>query len=300
MENRIARFEAEVDELKTLSLDPTLESCCRRDAEQQCAIAKAKMNLLRQDRIDTRQRIAESVVGKPQASATRCCEARHTHDSEDDDLSAGDDAEFEEIRLARLKELHFQAVKRSELTQSGCGLVTTVSESGMKAILSESPTPHVVCHVIIEGDSIGAEVSEFLDNMARTYLGTRFVRCPICPNSQFPARMGLGYPSGIIYFLDGVVKKVMPLSSLEDYDADEGALETKFRKAGAFLTLDEAIESRSSQKDCRNDVLRVDDHSDEDKCSDDGWEEPCEICGRRYPHRHVRTMYHEHYSSDNE
>lgn len=40
--------------------------------------------------------------------------------------------------------------------------------------------------------------------------------------------------------------------------------------------------------------------------SDEGgsdWQEPCDVCGRCYPHQHIRSMYGQHYSdsdSDND
>lgn len=33
--------------------------------------------------------------------------------------------------------------------------------------------------------------------------------------------------------------------------------------------------------------------SDEEEGGDEGdeWEQPCEVCGRRYPHQHIRSVY---------
>ena len=52
----------EIAELTELASDPTLESCCRRDLDDQLRVARAKAQLAPQDRSQARQRIASNVL----------------------------------------------------------------------------------------------------------------------------------------------------------------------------------------------------------------------------------------------
>lgn len=58
----------EIEDLKELAADPTLESCCRRDLEDQLRVVKAKAQLAPQDRTQTRQRLARAVLRQTEDS----------------------------------------------------------------------------------------------------------------------------------------------------------------------------------------------------------------------------------------
>lgn len=289
MNDRISLMQDQVSELEALSWDPTLESCCRRDAEQQCAIAKAKVSLLRHDRVEKRLQIMENVLKVPENIGEKPC---HHHPLDDVDK------ELEELRCMRLKQLKKDAMRAAELGKEGCGCVKTVKESELLELAFESYTPHVVCHcVAVDGASSEARYEEFFDVLARKYTGTRFFRCPIKPSSTLPLRIGL--PEGIVYLLNGEIKSMLPFQGSKSDDEEE-TIDSKLRRLGALFTIEELNDAENakaywggmSRRDCR---------SDSGSDVEDGeWMVPCTLCGRRYPHQHVRTMYQGNQSDDGE
>ena len=79
----------EIDELTELAADPTLESCCRRDLEDQLHVAKTKARLTPVDRSQIRQRMASLVVAS----------AAHPRNEENDSVFDDDDLESESDEL---------------------------------------------------------------------------------------------------------------------------------------------------------------------------------------------------------
>lgn len=64
-----------------LANDPTLESCCQRDLEDQLRIAQFKAQLAPQDRSQTRQKLANAIV----KTAFEEDDLRQDDDDDDDD-----------------------------------------------------------------------------------------------------------------------------------------------------------------------------------------------------------------------
>jgi len=58
-------YQEQIEDLQELALDPTLQSCCQRDLEDQIRIAKYKALLTPQDRSQARNRLAGQVVATP-------------------------------------------------------------------------------------------------------------------------------------------------------------------------------------------------------------------------------------------
>lgn len=56
----------EIDHLEQVSADPTLESCCRKDLEEQLYIAKCKAVLVPQDKSEMRRRMTAQTILVPQ------------------------------------------------------------------------------------------------------------------------------------------------------------------------------------------------------------------------------------------
>ena len=55
-------FKAQAAACEVEALDPTLQSCCQRDLEQQAAVARLKAQLSLHDRSKERQRAASAVI----------------------------------------------------------------------------------------------------------------------------------------------------------------------------------------------------------------------------------------------
>lgn len=54
-------YDKQIEELKELASDPTLQSCCQRDLEDQIRVAHYKALLTPQDRSQARQRLSRQV-----------------------------------------------------------------------------------------------------------------------------------------------------------------------------------------------------------------------------------------------
>ena len=67
-------------------VDPTLQSCCERDREQQRTIEKYKQTLLRDDPTQTRQNITRDAVVR---DVDRLQSSLHSESSSDDDDIVG-------------------------------------------------------------------------------------------------------------------------------------------------------------------------------------------------------------------
>jgi hypothetical protein len=83
-------LQQEIEQLQELALDPTLESCCRRDLEDALKIARVKAQLAPQDRSQARQRLAGQVLGSlptaEEENETGTTSAENTEDKESDEL----------------------------------------------------------------------------------------------------------------------------------------------------------------------------------------------------------------------
>lgn len=58
-------MDAIAGELEELAMDPALESCCRRDLEQQAASARLRSKLMIQDRTMVRLKAQSAVFAQP-------------------------------------------------------------------------------------------------------------------------------------------------------------------------------------------------------------------------------------------
>lgn len=155
----------------------------------------------------------------------------------------------------------------------------------------------MVCHITCEGDTVGEEVDEILEALAQRFLGTRFLRCAVQPKSTLPLRYGLELPSGIVCFYKGDVVGVRPFQhyfeSGASADDDSEALEFWLRQRKCLLSLDEALRLCSGDNEDRSSGslrYKSEERIEEENEGND-WQAPCEVCGRRYPHQHIRSMY---------
>ena len=56
-------FEREIEELKEMAADPTLQACCQQDLHDQIRVAGYKAKLAPQDRSEARHALASRVLG---------------------------------------------------------------------------------------------------------------------------------------------------------------------------------------------------------------------------------------------
>lgn len=81
-------FNSEAAACEALACDPTLESCCQRDLEQQAVVARLKARLSIHDRSKERLRVAARVLGQPSHAPPPAAERQS-----DDDLETDEDDE---------------------------------------------------------------------------------------------------------------------------------------------------------------------------------------------------------------
>jgi hypothetical protein len=279
-------FEHQIAELRELAADPTLESCCRRDLEDQIRVAKVKATLAPQDRSQTRQRLASAVVTLP-------CEPEQDYRNHDNDFE-----DIEQLRIARLKQLQDQARHRALLEAEGHGTVSSVSERSLRPTVEESSASHIVCLIAVEGDEAGSDIAEFLEVFARKYSGTRFLLCLVRPSSWLPNSVGLASLPGLVCFKNAISIATIPVGQ-DESEVHEADLEAWLHRRKMLLTCDEAWASAAKRSSDKNETNRdfmgattsSENYGSDDEDKGDDWAPPCEICGRRYPHQHVRSMY---------
>lgn len=168
----------------------------------------------------------------------------------------------------------------------------------------------MLIHFVIEGDEQGQMVDQRLELLARQCLGTRFVRCPVPRASSLPQRFGLppGLP-GVVSIYQGTIlasSSIFDLQCEDDEEVDD-AVENWLRKR-KFLRVsssaEEGYNSREQVKSGGGSGFRKKNNdngdSDEEEDDVDEWRKPCEECGRRYPHQHIRSIYRTTTASDDE
>lgn len=206
------------------------------------------------------------------------------------------------MRALRLKELKAEARARSELHSQGHGTLSTIPQTKIfKLIETENLLEqHLLIHFVIEGDEQGQIVDQRLELLAHTYLGTRFVRCPVPPTSSLPQRFGLppGFPGIISLYQSSILasSSLFDLQCEDDEDMDD-AVENwlKKRKLLKVSTSSKEDYSSTGKANCSGGGFRKgneeDEGSGEEEDDVDEWRTPCEDCGRRYPHQHIRSIY---------
>lgn len=119
-----AQTEDIIQELQELSLDPTLDQCCRRDIQSQVHRERIRHALQQQDRVDARERITAAVFCR---DATRLAAMQEAPDPQASQ-HAHIDSELEELRRQRLRQLQAQSAVQQEQRKVGFGTLNTVHE----------------------------------------------------------------------------------------------------------------------------------------------------------------------------
>jgi len=249
-----------------LDFDPTLNSCCERDRAKHSFELKAKAALQRVDRVDLRTRLETGVLGRrPQ----ECIEGSESSIG-DPESDSHEDALLSRLRLQRLQE-----VQKATPSSFGSGIVSTVSEAQAMEDVRQGDGNHVI-HLAAEGDAVGQELEEHLDQVAFECKGARFLRVILSRQSRLPPMLGVPHAPALLVFNEGALTAK--------------SLVAKFTKDGTLL-------QEQVSKFLRQTGVDKDGESDSDPQSEgedqSDWQEPCEICGRRYFHEHInnKPMY---------
>lgn len=191
----------------------------------------------------------------------------------------------------RIQELQREARLKKSLESEGAGTVTTTRQNNVEKTIRESIVDHIVCHFYVEGDERGQSIDQSLEKLASTWQGTRFLRCPVRPADTFSCRFGLPPGPGIVCFLQETIVAACSLLDLGCNDDDDGEQE---EEAAVVQWLQKRKFLRSNVSATTATTVHNDDnndHNDNDDDDNDEWQAPCEECGRRYPHQHIRSVY---------
>ncbi|KAL6767481.1 hypothetical protein ACKKBF_B35425 [Auxenochlorella protothecoides x Auxenochlorella symbiontica] len=246
-----ARHCADAAQLREMAADPTLASCCQRDAQEQAVVAKLKASLTLVDRSRHREHLRESVLG---------CTPGDTRPDRDS-LETSDDEELDKLRSARLHQLQAAAREARSRRESGHGTLQTLDLVELKVALwfrgsclgtaagvharirvcshiprvtlmlqdflkrAEAP---VVIHACLEGSSSGHEADEILTLLASRSLEARFIRIEIGRKQipQLPA-----FFQGQVPALAWIHEEVAgPVLALPADDEEVGNLEPRIQR----------------------------------------------------------------------
>lgn len=315
---------AVIEELQEMAFDPTMDQCCRRDVQQQINQERIRHALQQQDRVDARQRMAAATIRRdapPDASGSSSVDSRgpeqqqphaqHEHHSkqqqEQQGASEGDDAELQRLREQRLRQLRAESAVKQEQRQEGFGRLNTVQESNLLKLCIHDPPGRglLVVHLAVQGYEPCNTLDECLEEAAAHYRGTYFVRCVVSRGTPLVAQLQL--PHGIPALL--VVKHgaVLGKAHINQFGGADIWSEEVMSYLQRFKVLHTGTSSSSNNRAVAA-AAAVDAAGSSDGGSSDGdvdeadggWQTPCEVCGRTYPHEHIRSIYssRQHDSSD--
>ncbi|KAL4458222.1 hypothetical protein ABPG75_013087 [Micractinium tetrahymenae] len=288
-------FQAEAEACAAAACDPTLEACCQRDLEQAAVVARLKAQLSLHDPSKERLRAAARVLGAaPPLQAAAELGSDLDSGSEDDELIG-------RLRDARLQELQTAARRQAELQAAGHGTLRDVPESRLLREAERCAGP-LVCHLALTGSPLDDEVDEHLVSLAHRFLGTRFVRTAISLASSLHLRLHTPPGPGLLCFRDG---SLVGAAGLDRFGAPDCIQEEAVDKWLRQLRVLAAAPGSSSSVAAAAAAARPggtalgqgssggsdEEEEEEEEEEQDDWQQPCEVCGRRYPHQHIRSVY---------
>ncbi|KAG2433284.1 hypothetical protein HXX76_008351 [Chlamydomonas incerta] len=274
--------------------DPTLAGCCAEDLKNFRRAEKLRNALLEVDPTMARLKLAAQVLPGPPPPVQQG--GGSPLELTDDDE---DDPELAELRARRLQELQRQAAERQVASSQGYGQLNDVPGDKLLVTVEGVQGPAVV-HVAVPGHEAGALLDEHLTVLAHRHRGTFFGRAAVRGGGRgdplaAQLRLGeVGLPS-LVCFRGGAV---VGRAALPQFGPPGGLVE---EEVTAFLQRLRVLRSGESgpQPGPRGARRRGGDASEDDGGGqedddeeDEEWRvKPCEVCGRRYPHEHVRAVY---------
>lgn len=193
-------------------------------------------------------------------------------------------AEVSRLRELRVRELRAQAARHAELEQLGRGIVATLTEREAAALVAEAPRP-VVLHMGTSGFAACEEVDEALAGCSGRWRDVHLATTDIRRTSDWPIRLGLQGVPCLAAFARG---KLVAQATFHAFGWPEGidaeAVELWMRRVLPPLLGQQQEAGRRGK--------------DESEEEDAGPIEPCAVCGKCYPHEHVKAIYKSLYDSD--
>eukprot|EP00879_Flechtneria_rotunda_P014721 GHRR01015383.1.p2 GENE.GHRR01015383.1~~GHRR01015383.1.p2 ORF type:complete len:195 (+),score=70.28 GHRR01015383.1:712-1296(+) len=173
-----------------------------------------------------------------------------------------------------------------------------------QALLAKPPRRGLlVVHLVVQGYEPCNTLDECLAAAAAQYRGTYFAR--VLTSQQSPVVAQLQLPHGVPALLVGRDGCLLGKAHLSQFGRDDIWEEEVLSYLHRFKVL--AVDSKqqlgrlagvagnsaagAGSSDSGNDS--------EQEQGTEGWQAPCEVCGRTYPHEHIRALYASTLHDDN-
>ncbi|KAF8070999.1 hypothetical protein HT031_001080 [Scenedesmus sp. PABB004] len=304
------RTEALIEELQDMALDPTLDQCCRRDLDDQIARERIRACLQAADRVDARTRAAAAAVVRDAGVVAAAAAAADAADADAAAAAAaaaaadgsaaqprepgGGEGELAALRAARLAQLRAAAAAQAAGARAGLGSLNDVPEGKLLGLLAEPPGRGVlVAHLAVAGHEPCNALDETLAAAAARYRGTYFARVVVARGTPLVARLQL--PGGVPALLvarDGALLGRAQLSQFGGHDIWEEEVLSYLRRFRALLGGEGEAGGARRPGGADDDAgASSGDESDGGGQGRGDWSAACEVCGRSYPHTHVRAIY---------
>ncbi|KAL0023297.1 hypothetical protein WJX77_004431 [Trebouxia sp. C0004] len=209
-----------------------------------------------------------SVLGTPTVSASSHEEWSSMEESTEEE------AELLKLRDARLRQLKQDSQQIPALEPEGHGNLIELSQAQSLEAIGSGTT--VICHMFCGGVQACEQLNEHLHSVAHKYLQARFIYIRVTQSKRVLPELGVVPVPGLVTYHKGVVTGAAPLQAFGDAsEVDEHQIDAWLRKK---LSNHSALNKASLTCD-----------SDQDD-EDDG-DKPCSLCGRQFPHEHIRSVY---------
>ncbi|CAN0223958.1 unnamed protein product [Pylaiella littoralis] len=162
-------------------------------------------------------------------------------DDDDDDLDyLLDDPEITHMAQARVEAMHADAARLQSLRALGFGVHSEVPESEVEVASSRRfRGAGVVLHLYNPDSTLGAWLDLLLECKAGSYMGTRFMRCRLNPESGVASRMRIQRVPALACYKGGVrVAYTEQLSQFGDSDGVEPGAVDRWLAASGTLEFD--------------------------------------------------------------
>lgn len=254
--------------------DPTLEDCCRRDLQQQARSAQLVKQLRQHDRTTERSKMADNVFALlPLPSDPYdgvCCEHHGT-----DTCCQGTD--LQRLREQRLHQLRAAAARQRDAAALQYGVLHEAPQTEALAMLQLAQL--CVCHMASGARSMDQAVDQLLRSLACTHMRTLFLRAPFQRDAPLADYCRMPGP-GLVCLRGGKPISAGPHQAFAIGGGlpDGDAILAWLQQAGVLST---ASDWQHTQQPLER---------DSEGSEADDWDEPCTVCGRRYPHQHVAAL----------
>lgn len=243
-------------------LDPTMSECCLREAIEQRKIEAAKARLREVDVSMKALDMREQVFPSP------CSESLEFWEGGDSD----DDPALKDIWDRRIRELQEGAHPRE---QSFVNTVTTLKDAKELGEALGADRIATIVHVAVPSSEASCFFDEMLDGLAFEYSKTRCLRLVHKRHDPLDSlRLNSKGPPSVACFRDG---SLVGHASLASFCWDGEIAEEKVMRFFRQLRI---------LKKPRDEDNRSEGSSGVEEEENPWFQDPCHVCGRRYPHQH--------------